>query len=367
MPRKLPPHVERNFVKGRAYLYFRMGRGKRVRLPDDPTTDDFKKAYADCLSGALKPRQRFEGAKPHSIAALIASYKSSNAYRKLRDTTKSSYSTPLEMLREEHGNRTVAGMTKQGIEEKILAPYADRPGQQLAVLKILRILINHAMSLTPQWLASDPSTGIERPKGGEFRAWTDAEMEAFERRWPLGTKQRTAYELMLNVGAARSDVHAITWPQFDDGEANYSRSKTGVDVNTGQTQRLRNALAAWSRKHITILYTEFGKPFSVKGFGNFMRDAIDKAGLPLGCKPHGLRKTLGRRLADAGVSAHDIMAALGHKTLTEAQRYTREADRRRGGKRAVAALDAFEVIEGRKQNGDAQTPEVGLGKAKKGE
>jgi hypothetical protein len=33
------------------------------------------------------------------------------------------------------------------------------------------------------------------------------------------------------------------------------------------------------------------------------------------------------------------MAALGHTTLAEAERYTREADRRRGGKRAVASLN----------------------------
>lgn len=44
-----------------------------------------------------------------------------------------------------------------------------------------------------------------------------------------------------------------------------------------------------------------------------------------------LRKTLGRLLADAECTAHEIMAALGHTTLAEAERYTREADRRRGG------------------------------------
>jgi integrase len=71
-----------------------------------------------------------------------------------------------------------------------------------------------------------------------------------------------------------------------------------------------------------------------------MRDAISEAGLPLDCKPHGLRKTLGRRMADAGCSAHEIMAALGHTTLAEAERYTREADRRRGGRQAVFKLEA---------------------------
>ncbi|MCP3476565.1 hypothetical protein NLM33_40940 [Bradyrhizobium sp. CCGUVB1N3] len=65
-----------------------------------------------------------------------------------------------------------------------------------------------------------------------------------------------------------------------------------------------------------------------------MRAATTAARLPLDCKPHGLRKALGRLLADAGATAHEITAALSHLTLTELERYTREADRHRGGRRA---------------------------------
>jgi hypothetical protein len=46
MPRKLPPNVERNTSKGHAYLSFRIGKGKRIRLPDDPTSPEFRAAYA---------------------------------------------------------------------------------------------------------------------------------------------------------------------------------------------------------------------------------------------------------------------------------------------------------------------------------
>jgi integrase len=87
-----------------------------------------------------------------------------------------------------------------------------------------------------------------------------------------------------------------------------------------------------------------------------MRAAVRAAGLPLDCKPHGLRKTLGRRLADANCAAHQIMAALGHTTLAEAERYTREADRRRGGREAILKLEATRV---------AQTTPAGLGKVAK--
>ncbi|MEE4117684.1 MAG: tyrosine-type recombinase/integrase [Paracoccaceae bacterium] len=45
------------------------------------------------------------------------------------------------------------------------------------------------------------------------------------------------------------------------------------------------------------------------------------------CSSHGLRKACARRLAEAGATAHEIMAVTGHKTLAEVQRYTETATR----------------------------------------
>jgi integrase len=358
MPRKLPPHVERNHVKGHTYLSFRIGKGPRIRLPSDPSSAEFREAYAAAMAGDAAPaRAELKTDAPGTIGALIASYMKLGQFTGLRETSKAGYMTRLETMRIEHGHRAVAGLTKDRINTFILEPLADRPGTTLDTLKKLRILIKHAME--KGLLKFDPTVGIKRPKSGEIRAWTDAEIEAFERRWPLGTKQRTAYELMVGVGTARVDVHRMTWTQVDSAGARYTRNKSGVPVDIGLGNNLRAALDATPRSHVTIINTEFGRPFTVDGFSGFMRDAMRAAGLPLDCKPHGLRKTLGRRLADAGVSAHDIMAALGHKTLAEAERYTREADRRRGGQRAVTQLNDH------KANSFSQTAPERLGKVVK--
>src|SRR5450631_4633168 len=47
MPRKLPPHVERNHVKGHTYLSFRRGKGPRVRLPKDPTSEEHFRRFGE--------------------------------------------------------------------------------------------------------------------------------------------------------------------------------------------------------------------------------------------------------------------------------------------------------------------------------
>jgi hypothetical protein len=44
---------------------------------------------------------------------------------------------------------------------------------------------------------------------------------------------------------------------------------------------------------------------------------------------HGLKKGGMRRLAEHGNTTHELMAISGHRTLSEVQRYTDEADRKR--------------------------------------
>lgn len=71
------------------------------------------------------------------------------------------------------------------------------------------------------------------------------------------------------------------------------------------------------------------------GLDNWFRRKREAAGVSAGLSPHGLRKAAGRRLAEAGATAREIMAILGHRSLREVQRYTADADQRRN---AVAAM-----------------------------
>jgi len=123
---------------------------------------------------------------PGTIAALIASNMKSAEYIGLRDTSKVGYASRLEMLRTEHGHRSVAGLSRERIITGILQPFADRPGAALDTLKKLRILIHHAINIG--WLKHDPSLGIKRPKIQRIRSWTEDEIEAFRTKWPLGSK-----------------------------------------------------------------------------------------------------------------------------------------------------------------------------------
>ncbi len=338
MPRRLPPFVERNHVKGHTYLYFRKGKGARFRLPNDPASQDFASAYRALLVGDAPPaRQSLSKSAPGTISWLIASYMRSAEFINLRKTSKAGYRSRLEAIRDDHGHREVSGLTRKRII-KLLEPYADRPGAALDTLKKLRILIKHAINI--ELLKSDPSIGIKRPKIQRIRSWTEAEIDIFRERWPIGSPQRLAFELFLGTGQRRSDVVRMTWSQITpDYRINVQQQKTGRRLTIPLHSDTLEALQAADRKHVSILTTAYGKAFSVDGFSQWLREAINAAGLPLECQPHGLRKAAGRRLAEAGATTKETMAILGHTTLSEAERYMEEADQSRLAEGAVIKLE----------------------------
>jgi enterobacteria phage integrase len=362
MPRRLPPFVERNHVKGHTYLSFRRGKGPRLRLPNDPTSDEFIAAYQSALLGQTTiTRNHPTTAQPGTIAALIASYLKSANYVGLRQTSKVGYLTRLETLRVEHGHRTVVGLNRSRIITAFLQPFADRPGAALDTLKKLRILIRHAIDLG--WLKYDPSIGIKRPKIQKIRSWTQDEIAAFRKKWPLGSKQRLAFEMFLNSGQRRSDVVRMAWSHLtaDNQKIAVVQQKTGRRLLIPLHRDLLAALAAARRDHVSIITTAYNRPFTVDGFSQWLRNAIAEAGLPLDCQPHGLRKATGRRLAEVGATTKEIMSILGHTTLAEAERYTEEADQIGLAEGAVIKLEA------RTANKPPQTASDRLGKNAKSE
>jgi integrase len=102
--------------------------------------------------------------------------------------------------------------------------------------------------------------------------------------------------------------------------------------------KLREIIEASRSGHLTFLVTAAGKPFTAPGFTNWFRDMCNAAGLPKGLSVHGLRKATARRLAELGCTEHEIAAITGHASISEVQRYTKAADRKRLAKSAMKKL-----------------------------
>ena len=345
MPRKLPPFVECwRDRHGKVRAYYRRDRGPRIALPNTIGSPEFN-ARLSGMRSQVGCRTR-RSARPAiaaqgTLEALVRSYMQSREYRDLRATTKTGYASRLEAIRHEartparRGDDTRAH--RQGVPRSLCRP--PRRGAVDPKDAAHPDPARHHARLADH----DPSLGIKRPKQGEVRSWSDAELAQFEARWPIATPQRLAFALMLYTGQRRSDIHRMTWADVTGNTIRVVQQKTGAKLTIPLHADLRAILTETKRKHVAILTTEYGRAFTVDGFSGFMRDAIKAAGLPLECQPHGLRKAAGRRLAEAGCSSRELMAVLGHKTLSEAERYTRDADQARLASAAVARLEGRSV------------------------
>ena len=178
--------------------------------------------------------------------------------------------------------------------------------------------------------ADDPTRDVKpiKIKSDGFHSWTDAEVEQFEAAHPIGSKARLALALLLYTGQRRSDVVLMGRQHLRDGCLHVRQLKTGAELAIPLHPALRTILDASPADNMAFLTTQFGKPFTSNGFGNWFRDRCNEAGLPQ-CSAHGLRKAAARGLADAGCTAHEIAAITGHASLREVQRYTKGADQKR--------------------------------------
>jgi integrase len=321
---------------GHARHYFRRPGCKRIPLPGVPGSAEFMAAYNAALAGedapAMRPKSRGE---PDTFNRLAAQYFASPDFFRLRPRTQHVYRLVIDRFLADHGHRKVAEMRREDVK-KIMGLKSATPGSANDLLKKIRTLIKFAIDAG--WRTDDPTLRIKAFPEHEFHTWTEDEIARYEERWPIGSRERTAFALHLYTGQRRADVARMAWTEVAGNAISVVQGKTGARLTIPLHPHLSAALRAWPRKHMVILTTAFNRPFSSAGYGNMMADAIAAAGLPDRCVLHGLRKAAARRLAEAGCTEKEIAAVTGHTTLKEVARYTRAADQKRLAAGAVAKL-----------------------------
>jgi integrase len=322
---------------GQQRHYFRRGRhALRIALPGHPGSPEFMEAYQAALAGEVPTQKRWRG-EPGTFNRLIQEYFESTSFTRLSQSSQRPYKLVIERwVRDEGiGHRLVRQMTRQHVD-KMLAKRQATPGAANDLLKKVRILIGFARA--NGWRKDDPTDSIKRYKANTFHTWTDTEIGMFENRWAVDTPERLAFALLLFTGQRRSDVVRMSWPDIEEGMIRVVQQKTKAKLSVPIHPELEDILAATPKRHVMILVTQQGKPFSAAGFGNWMADKIAAAGLPDACVTHGLRKAAARRLAEAGCSTLEIMAVTGHKSLTEVENYTRQAQQQSSARAAMGKL-----------------------------
>lgn len=334
---------------GNVRVYFRRRGCPKVRLRAAVGSEEFWTVYnrlkvesdAGFLT-AIEPSADPLRPVPGSWWALCAAYLGSDSYQQLEPSTQRTRRRVLEGTWDEpltpESKTTFGEMPVGRFGSKAVRVLRDRkkslPEAANGRLKAISAVFRWALEDEQPHVIGNPVRDVARitnPSKG-IHTWTDDEVRQFEAHHAIGTKARLALGLILLTGVRRSDVVRLD-DAFRHGNrlkftAFKNRNSKPVDLDLPVLPELDAILSASPTGSATYLETEYGKPFSAPGFGNWFKARCNEAGLSH-CTAHGLRKAGSTRAAEHGATPHQLMAMFGWTTIQQAEVYTKAAARKR--------------------------------------
>jgi integrase len=315
--------------------YLRRPGKPRVPLPGIPGSTAFMAAYESATADHA-PSPVANRHKEGTVGYLVTRFYRSAAFTNLAQSTQKAYRIILDKFATEDGHRLVRDMPRAVAADIIEQIGATRPGMANLTTATLRRLFSYAIKL--EMRADNPFVGLDPYQGGEHRAWTQQELSSYESTWPIGTRERLAFDLLLFTGQRVGDVATMRRADILSGAIPIRQEKTGAVLSLPVHANLLRSLNACPTDGSAPLNRTDGRPATKRNISALVARAAAAAGLPRDCKTHGLRKAALTRLADLGSSTHEIAAVSGHKSLREVERYTATANQLRLARTAMARV-----------------------------
>lgn len=332
-------------------------------MPGEPHTHEFDDAYQKAIYGLSAAVIPMPGAAaPRSLRAAYRLLKESQEWTSLDQKSRTRYQQTIEriLLTAVHGKIVIGdgpvSDLKRAHVKVLLSHFRDAPHMERIALICIRKLV--MVALDEEWIEVDPTYRMTRnPKTDGHKAWTVDAMAKYEAKWPVGSRQRTAYALALWLGNRVSDVCRLKWADLTTKhfmENDVLRSvegfefvqhkgrKRGKSVFLPLTPMLEDELAPLSRDTMTVLVSARNSHYTDTSLTSRMQKWCREAGVPPGYTMHGLRKALGVKLAEADASTRQLMETLGHNNIAYAELYSREASQVR---LAVQGMEKVTRIE----------------------
>lgn len=337
------------------YRYRKTGRAT-VYLHGAFGSPEFRAAYdAACAGHTSTIIPGASRTVPGTINALAVAIYGSAEWKQLSKSTQSTYRGIIERLRADYGDRSVRGLQAQHIL-KMRDHKADVPTAANNLVKVVRWMLTFAVFR--QWRADNPAIGIKPLKitSDGFPSWTEADIAKFEARWPVGSRERLAFDLLLYTAQRSGDVRQMGRQHVHGAAILVRQEKTKAFLELPIHPRLKASLDIVPAGQALFLVAKGGAGYTAGSFGNWFRRACRTAGIP-DRSAHGLRKSAATRLADAGCTEAQIKAVTGHQTSKEVERYTKARDQKR------LAQDAFAMIGGTQREQTLANPAGKLAKS----
>jgi integrase len=336
MPRPRPPHLHKETTRhGVTVWYVRKGKGPRTRIDHTYGTDEFKAAYDAAVAG--EPIAKPGKASAGSLRWLVERYRDSAAWGDLSPATRKQRDNIFRGVLEKSG-----AVPFKDIDRKAIVAGKERrkstPAMARHFVEMMRGLFRWAVDA--EFVAEDPTRDVKivKPKTQGHHTWTDEECDRFEARWPLGTRERLAFDILAYTGFRRGDAAIFGRQHIRNGiiTLRTEKSQGQVTVILPLLPPLERSIAAAKTGDLTFIADKHGNGLSKEGFGNWFAEACIAAGVP--GRAHGLRKAGATRAANNGATESQLEAIFGWRGGGMASLYTRKANREKLARGAAALL-----------------------------
>lgn len=341
MPRPRPPYLHRERTRhGLSVWYVRVGKGPRVRIRQEYGTPEFMADYHAAVTAEVAHAARKPKADAGTLAWLIARYRDSAAWAQLSPATKRQRENIFLHVIKSAGDVPAEDVTrakiKEGMEDRKATPFAANN-----FLKTMRGLFRWGYEA--ELVKADPTGDVKghAPRTHGFHAWSEDEIDRFEARWPIGTRERLALAILLYTGLRRGDAARLGRQHVRNGVIMMRTEKTDTQIVVPVLPELAEALEATKTGDLAFIATTTGAPMAKESFGNWFRWACKDAGVP--GSAHGLRKAGATRAANNGATVAQLEAIYGWSGGKMASLYTRAADRERLARQAMRKLSRDET------------------------
>jgi integrase len=327
MSKPRPPYLLPQTTRhGKIVWYFRIFPGPRIRIKGEYGSPPFMEAYHAAYAGTPR-RDAVKESSRGTLRWLIKLYKESSAWTdEISQATRKQRGCILKIVEDRAGGEKARAITaatiKAGMQKR-------KPNPARHYLDTMAGLFGWAVQAGH--LVTDPTFGIKapkRPKTRGFAPWTEDELTAYEKRWPLGTRERVWLDVPLYTGLRKGDAVTLGRQHVKDGVAHLrtEKSQHQVAVDLPILPVLQRTLDAGPVGDLTFICGARGNALTKESFGNEFRDACRKAGVNKSA--HGLRKVAAMRCAETGASIPEMNAIFGWTGAKMALHYIEEASRK---------------------------------------
>lgn len=349
MPRPRDRYLHRFKTRHGKFVWYvrRPGHG-RIRIRGEFGTEDFNAQVKATLEGAPSPYPRRHKAVSGSVAWLWEKYRATTAWTTLSAATRRQRENIMEGVLAKIGHEPYASIKRADIVAS-RDKRAATPAQARNFLDAMRGLFRWA--LEAEYVKVDPTAGVTnptRPPGEGFPAWSEDDVQAYQKKWELGTKERVWLDVLLYTGLRRGDAVRLGRQHVRDGVATLrtEKSQDEIVVTIPILPILAMTLKAGPTGDMAFICGDKQEPLTKESFGNYFRRACRDAGVKKSA--HGIRKFAATNAANNGATVAQLEAIFGWQGGQMAALYTRGANRRRLSLEAMHMLERAPVTQEKK-------------------